>query len=105
MSMLRPIIFIAVLIFLSGCVRKPMEKHPLPPLAIAQNSDGDVTIAWESETGYFYTIYCQDSANGDWKALQHVYRVPGTGQTITVDHQVKPGQEPPRYRILPEKMK
>jgi len=105
MNSLRSLLFISTLVFLSGCVSKPVEKEYVPPpLVIAQNSDGDVSIAWESDPGYVYTIYYQSSETSDWKALKKAYRMRGTGQMLTAYHRVNPNGPSPRYRILPEKL-
>lgn len=106
MNLFRSLLFIMILSFLSGCVSKPVEnenEYAPPPLVIAQNSDGDVNIGWESDPGYVYTVFYQSSAGADWKALNEAYRVPGTGQMLTVYDHVNPNRPPHRYRILPEK--
>lgn len=104
MKFIRPLFFVVTLALLAGCVSKSIEeKYPLPPLAIAQNSDGDVTIAWKSETGFVYTIFCQAAAADDWKALKNAYRVQGTGGTMTAYDTANPHKPPRRYRILAEK--
>lgn len=103
MNAFRSLLLITTLVFLSGCVSKPEEEYVPPPLVIAQNSDGDVSIAWESDLGYVYTIYYQSSADADWKALNEAYRVRGTGQMLTVSDRVNPNRPPRKYRLLPEK--
>lgn len=103
MNSFRPLLFIAILAFLSGCVSTPVEEeYTPPPLMIAQNSDGDVTIAWESDPDHVYTIYYQAKADADWVPLKKAHRVPGTGQTLTVYDRVNPNHPLRRYRILPE---
>ena len=106
MNSFRLPLFVSVLVLLSGCVSKPVEvevgKPALPPLMIAQNGDGDVTIAWESEPGYLYSIYYQPTADADWKVLRKAHRMPGTGQTLTAYDRVNPNRSLRRYRVLPE---
>ena len=103
MNTFRSLLIVMILAFLSGCVSKPVEMEYTPPrLMIAQNSDGDVTIAWESDPEYVYTIYYQAEADGDWMPLTKAHRVPGTGETLTVYDRVNPNRPLRRYRILPE---
>jgi hypothetical protein len=89
----------------AGCVSKPVEEYAPPPLMIAQNSDGEVSLAWESEPGYVYTIYCQNAAGENWVTLEGAVRVPGTGGTLTASDRVDPNKPPRRYRLLPEKVR
>lgn len=104
MSLFRSLLVLSVLVLLPGCVSKPVEiEMDAPPLMIAQNSDGDVTIAWESEPGYLYTIYYQNAVDGNWNALRLATRVRGTGKTLTTRDRVNPSKPLRRYRILPEK--
>ncbi|MEN7972492.1 MAG: hypothetical protein ABFR47_01520 [Verrucomicrobiota bacterium] len=106
MKKLNLLLLASVFLF-SGCISKPSandeNKPVLPPLLIAQNGDGDVTIEWESETGYAYTIYYQVSADADWKVLRKASRVSGTGERLAVYDRVSPSRPPRRYRILAEK--
>jgi len=106
MSTVRFLLFVSLLVLLSGCVSKPVEtedgKPALPPLMIAQNGDGDVIIEWESELGYVYTIYYQTTADADWKVLRRADRMRGTGQTLTAYDRVSPSRSLRRYRVLPE---
>lgn len=104
MNTCRPLLLIMILAVLSGCVSKPVEKeYTPPPLMIAQNSDGDVAIAWESDPDYFYTIYYQNKSGDDWIPLKKAQRVPGTGQTLTVYDRVNPNRPLRRYRIVSER--
>ena len=93
----------AILLLLAGCVSKVVEKDRPPKMMIAQNSDGDVTMTWESELGYLYTVYCQKTQGGDWVALQGASRLPGTGETMTAHDRSNPRMPARRYRVLPEK--
>lgn len=91
------------LLLLAGCVTKTIEEEHPPMLIIAQNSDGAVTMQWESETDYVYTVYYQKTPASDWVILQKASRLPGTGQTMTAHDRTNPRNPPRRYRVLPEK--
>ncbi len=93
----------AILLLLAGCVSKVIEEDRPPKMMIAQNSDGDVTMTWESKLGYLYTVYCQKTQGGDWVVLQGVNRLPGTGETMSARDRSNPRMPPRRYRVLPEK--
>ena len=102
--MFRAISLTIICILMLGCVSKPAEvKIHAPSLMIAQNGDGEVTIAWESEPDYLYTIYYQSSPRADWKVLRTADRVRGTGQMLTVSDRVNPNKALRRYRVLAEK--
>ncbi len=103
MNIFRLFFFGVLLVCLVGCVSKPMEteKHA-PPLMIAQNSDGQATISWESEPNRVYTIYYQAEKGGDWKALPTAYQMRGTGSALTIYDQVNPNWPIRRYRLFPE---
>lgn len=105
MSALRSLLLSTTLcIVLAGCVSKPVEVEiHAPPLMIAQNSDGQVSIAWESEPDYFYSVYFQSSADADWKVLRTANRVSGTGQTLTAYDLVNPNRALRHYRVVAEK--
>ncbi len=104
MNIFRFLLLISILVLLPGCVSKPVEGEVhAPKLMIAQNSDGQVTIAWDSEPGYVYTIYYQITADADWKVLRAANRMRGTGETLTTHDRVNPNRPLRRYRILPEK--
>ena len=105
MSRLFFFLFAGLLLSLTGCVSKPVENEKeahAPPLMIAQNSDGDVTIAWDSELGRVYTIYYQATEGANWRTLRTAIRVQGTGETLTVYDVVNPSRPLRRYRLLPE---
>jgi hypothetical protein len=105
MTLLRPFLLLASIVLFSGCVSTPVEEeYPSPPLMIAQNADGEVTLAWDSDPGYMYTVFVQVTVGAEWKGLPKAFRIPGTGGRLTVYDQVNPRQTPPRYRLLPEKM-
>ena len=104
MSRLRLFIFAGLLLSLTGCVSKSVEDEKevhAPPLMIAQ-SDGNVTIAWDSEVDHVYTIYYQAKEGADWKPLRTATRVRGTGEILTVHDVVNPNRPLRRYRLLPE---
>ena len=103
MSLFRSFLSVVLLVCLTGCVHKTVEvEEHAPPLMIAQNSDGEVTISWESEPDRIYTVYYQAKKDGDWKALRTAYQVPGTGSMLTVHDRVNPNWPLRRYRLLPE---
>ena len=92
-----------LLAFFAGCVTKPVEvEEHAPRLMIAQNSDGQVTISWDSALDRIYTVYYQADKDSDWKALRSAYQVPGTGETLTAYDRVNPNGPLRRYRLLPE---
>lgn len=101
--MIRSLLLIAVLGCLAGCASKPEEEYKPPRLMIAQNGDGDVTLQWESEPGYVYTIFFQASPKADWQGMKKAFRLPGTGQPMTVYDHVNPNRPARSYRILEEK--
>jgi len=104
MNIFRFTLLTAICILMAGCVSKPAEVEiHAPPLMIAQNGDGEVTIAWESDPAYIYTIYYQSSADADWKILRTGNRVEGTGQTLTSHDLVNPNKALRRYRVVAEK--
>jgi hypothetical protein len=106
MSRFRLIALSAILVVVAGCVSKPVEAEKLPPpLMIAQNSDGEVNLAWDSEAGYIYTIYYQDSEGADWMPLKSADRIRGTGETLTVQDRINPNLPPRRYRLLQDELK
>ena len=105
MTLFRLFLLIASIIFLSGCVNSSVEEdYPPPPLMIAQNADGEVTLAWDSDPGYLYTVFYQVAAGAEWVGLNKAFRVPGTGGRLTVYDRVNPRKPPRGYRLLPEKM-
>ena len=91
---------LAVALVLTGCVSEPlMSKVYDPSLMIAQNSDGETSISWESETDYIYTIYYMDPPNGEWAKLRGATLIQGTGQTLTTMDRVDPAGPMRRYRL------
>lgn len=105
--MKRSMYLLAAVLLLTGCVSstKTPESYKPPPLMIAQNGDGDVTLQWKSEAGYVYTIYYQTAPDADWQGLDKAFRVPGTGGMLTAYDHVNPARRPPAYRIVQEKAK
>ena len=89
---------------LSGCVSTVIEEERPPRVMIAQNADGKVSIAWESEVGYAYTLYYQEGSGGDWIALRGAERLRGTGKTMNATDHVNPRKKARRYRVLPSKL-
>ena len=91
------------LFFLSGCVSKVVEDNHPPAVMIAQNSDGVVSIAWDSKLGYDYTLYYQEASGGDWRILGRYKNLSGTGKTMNAQDRVNPRKKSRRYRVLPTK--
>jgi hypothetical protein len=87
-------------LMLMGCVSEPlMDKVHDPALMVAQNSDGEATIVWDSDPDYVYTLYYMDPPNGEWAKLRRATGVRGTGQTLTVRDRVNPRAPTRRYRL------
>lgn len=131
MKTLAYAMLLSLFISLLGCVSQPIEPVEMhsPRLGIAQNSDGQATMSWESDRNYYYTIYYQDitrkewnggnpkrrdhdpseflgsDTKGDnWNELRSVNRVRGTGGTMTVSDRVNPRRRIiRRYRLHFEK--
>ncbi len=136
--MKNPAYFLLILfVALAGCVSKPneplVEEHS-PRLGVAQNSDGMATMSWESNRGYYYTIYYQeirrkkgdggrsgknehgaeevlqgflhpDQEGDSWHVLPSVRRMRGTGGTMTASDRVNPYRGiTRRYRLHFEKL-
>ena len=104
MNWIRTIVPISAILLLAGCVSTVIEEEKGPPPVItAQNSDGEVTVAWESELDLLYTVYCQKTSGGDWVILPGANRLRGTGEQMTARDRANPRKPPRRYRVLPEK--
>lgn len=88
---------------LAGCVSKPILPEHCPRVTTAQNSDGEVTVSWKSETGYAYRIYVLDETDHSWNPLKGVGRFVGTGETITVSDRRNPDTPLPWYSLRSEK--
>ncbi|MCF7848955.1 MAG: hypothetical protein K9M45_08910 [Kiritimatiellales bacterium] len=85
---------------LTGCVSKPVDKEEhRPPLMTSQNSEGDVTISFESEPGYIYTILYSDFHRKTWTNLTNGQNLRGTGKTITIKDKVNPAHPRRHYWI------
>ena len=70
-------------LLISGCVSQPVEKEYTPILMIAQNSDGAVTLSWESVVGYRYRLYLMDKGDTEWTPFGHAFD--GTGELISLE--------------------
>lgn len=88
---------------LAGCVSKVVEQPHPPPLMIARNSEGVVTMQWDTKPGWYYTIFYQDNPSSNWKVLPGANRLRGTGKPLNAQDRVDPKRSPRRYRVLPEK--
>ncbi len=81
-----------------GCVSEPLEKKYAPVLMIAQNSDYEVTLSWESVLGYRYRLYLMDKGDNKWTPFDHAFD--GTGTLITLNG--NSGKKDRRYWIQAE---
>lgn len=105
MRVLQVLCMGVVISVLAGCVSKPVEEEAhMPPLMIAQNSDGEVTLAWKSEVGRVYSVYYQNRPSDDWRVVRGANRRAGTGETLTVYDLTNPRGPARRYRLLLEQM-
>ena len=93
-----------VILLLTGCVSQTADQPEHDPsLMIAQNSDGETTLVWESDSSYIYTVFYMDSDKGSWKELRGANRVRGTGKTLEAKDRVNPNKPQRRYRLGFEK--
>jgi len=107
--MKKYLIFLAISAFaLAGCVSTlPKESDHTPALRIAGNAEGLITIEWDTDPAYYYTVYsCQEKRNkkGVLRKLPQATSIRGTGKTITIHDRVRPGTPIPQYRLLPKKI-
>jgi hypothetical protein len=88
---------------LAGCVSTPMDELEHEPiLMITQNSDGVVSLSWESEPGYEYKLYSIDRGETEWKPMNRTFK--GTGATISLADKVNPRKSDRRYWIQADKI-
>lgn len=73
----------ASVVLIVGCVSKPVEKKHTPTLMTAQNSDGEVTLSWDSVVGYRYRLYLMDRGDTEWTPFGNTFD--GTGERITLE--------------------
>jgi hypothetical protein len=98
-----PFFLLLFFVSLMGCVSPPPEtEEHSPSLMIAQNSNGEVSLVWDSDSRYLYTIYHKD-ASREWRKMRSVNRVRGTGGTMKAIDHVNPHKTLRRYRLYPEK--
>lgn len=102
--MIRGFWLLVAVLALAGCRSRPPELLPHSPrLMIAQNSDGDATMSWESEEGYLYTIFLRDG-EAPWRELPSCVRCRGTGGTMVAHDRVTHSRPTMRrYRLHFEK--
>ncbi|MCF7816887.1 MAG: hypothetical protein K9M54_03295 [Kiritimatiellales bacterium] len=101
--MMRSLLLAAVLV-LVGCVSTPILPEYSPRVITVQNSDGLVTLSWKSETGYAYRIYFLNEKDNTWKPLKGVDQFIGTGKSITISDQRRPGDRLPWYSVRAKKL-
>jgi predicted glycosyl hydrolase (DUF1957 family) len=93
-----------LILLLAGCVSQTTDQREHDPsLMIAQNSDGETTLVWESDSSYIYTVFYMDADKENWKALRGANRVRGTGKTLEAKDRVNPNKPQRRYRLGFEK--
>jgi len=94
---------------LVGCVSTLPKKATLhsPALRIAGNSEGRVTIEWDSDSSYYYTVYSyieKKNQKSVLRKLPQATSIRGTGKTITIHDRIRYGAPVPQYRLLPKKI-
>ena len=92
--------FLFIVFFLVGCVSQSVKEHEhAPTLMISQNSDGEATLLWLSDTEYIYTVFFMDKNDGAWVKLRGSTKISGTGKTMMVKDRGNPNQLKRRYRL------
>lgn len=86
-----------------GCVRTTFEPEYTPRVSSAQNSDGLITLSWESRVGYDYVLLAKDANSTTWNPVKGASVFHGTGKTITVTDKRNPRQPLPWYSVRAEK--
>ncbi len=93
-------LFGSVALMISGCVKEHIEPAYIPNVSTTQNSDGLVTICWQSRKGYNYRLCACEQERV--VVNQKVYR--GTGQEIVVQFKRDVRKPLPDYSVIPEKL-
>jgi len=88
---------------LAGCVSERIEPAHSPRVTTAINSDGIVTLSFESRAGYDYRLFIMDSDTRQWSPVQGVGVIRGTGETITIQDRQNPRKPLPWYSVRSEK--
>lgn len=96
-----PLVVFAMILLVTGCVSKVIDA-PSVPVATTQNSEGVVTLSWESKVGYGYHLVARDMASRKMVIDSKLYR--GTGKVITVQFKRDPNKPLPEYSARPEKL-
>lgn len=87
----------------AGCVRETIEPEYSPRVTTSQNSDGLVTVSWESDLGYDYILQAMDPDVRQWIPVKGGKRYRGTGEVITVQDKRDPRKPLPWYSARAEK--
>ena len=88
----------------AGCVSKKIQPADIPRVSSSQNSQGIVTLTWESKIGYRYRLMIRDMKTGQWTPVEGSEVYEGTGDTITVQDRQNPNKPLPWYSVRPEKI-
>ena len=89
---------------LVGCVSTLPKKGTThsPALRLAGNSEGRVTIEWDSDSSYYYTVYSyieKKNQKNILRKLPQATSIRGTGKTITIHDKIRYGTPIPQYRL------
>jgi len=91
------------LVLSAGCVRQTIEPEYHPRVSTSQNSDGLVTLSWETRVGYDYSLFVVNPETREWQPLKGSKVYPGTGESITVTDRRNPRQPLPWYSVRAQK--
>ncbi len=61
----------------------PMERFELAPLAAGMTNDSPVIIAWDSQTGLYYSVFSTTNLLSPDEGKTNLHRVPGTGRPMS----------------------
>ena len=93
-------IFLVVgLVLSAGCTSRGVGPEHRPRLAIAQNSDGWVTINMNTRVGYEYCIMYIDLKTKVWTPLEGCDAIRGTGEVVQVRKHFNPRVEVPPLTV------
>lgn len=99
---MRLVLLWMVVMSLGGCIRvvhspeKPNEHDAR--LGWSQNSDGDVTLTWDSRKDYIYRLYMMDE-NRFWRRVEKSPDYIGTGEKMSITKKTRSDKELPLYSV------